>query len=154
MKICVFSDSHGSSSKMLAAIEEHSPELIIHLGDGEGDTEKIKSQFPLIPLKAVKGNCDRFSVLPERALIEINGCRIFMTHGHTLGVKGGTEVLEHTAGAAGARLALFGHTHRPLCRQIGDMWLLNPGSCAGSSASFALVTIDLSGSISCEIRTF
>ena len=56
MKICVFSDSHGSSEAMARAVDEHSPDLILHLGDGVRDAEKVKSQLPPIKLKSVWGD--------------------------------------------------------------------------------------------------
>lgn len=151
MKICVFSDSHGSSSAMVRAVNEHSPDLILHLGDGVRDAENIKSQFPQIPLKAVRGNCDWSSYLPEKLQFDINGVEVFMTHGHLYSVKSGLSSLLNAAHFSGAGLVLYGHTHQARYEEVGGLHVLNPGSCGGPSASFALVTINPSGGVSCRI---
>lgn len=151
MKICVFSDSHGSSEAMARAVDEHSPDLILHLGDGVRDAEKVKSQFPQIPLKAVRGNCDWSSFVPEKLQFNVNGVEVLMTHGHLYNVKSGLSSLLNAAHFSGAGLVLYGHTHQARHEQAGGVHLLNPGSCSGPSASFALVAITPGGGVSCRI---
>ncbi len=154
MKICVFSDSHGSAGNMLRAIEEHSPDMILHLGDGERDTEKIRSRFPQIPLKGVKGNCDLYSFLSETELLEIRGVRFMLTHGHLYGVKNGLSRLVAAAKDAGADVVLYGHTHTAFYDMDGPLHILNPGSCMTHSGSFAIVDLTAGGSVSCRILGF
>ncbi len=154
MKICVFSDSHGHTDPMLRAIAENRPDQIIHLGDGNNgrDLKKIESQFPQIPLKAVCGNCDLSSNLPERVIFDCGGAKLFCTHGHIYRVKPDLSSLLNAGHFAGADLVLYGHTHIAKHDLAGNMQVLNPGSCgSGASASFALVVIDDSGAISCRI---
>ena len=58
MKILVLSDSHGAVSPMEQAVEQTSPDLILHLGDCWRDGERLHDRFPSIPLEQVPGNCD------------------------------------------------------------------------------------------------
>ena len=54
--------------------------------------------------------------------------RIFVTHGHLYGVKRDLTALAGAAKDAGARLALFGHTHIQHLEERGGITLLNPGT--------------------------
>ena len=105
MKLAVFSDSHGSPEKMLEAIRASNPDLIIHLGDSQGDTSKIKKQFPQIPLKAVGGNCDMSSNYPRSEILNLCGFKLFLTHGHLHLVKSGLSLLCAEAKSLGANAA-------------------------------------------------
>ena len=152
MKIAVFSDSHGYTEKMLDAIGDHSPDLIIHLGDGGFDIDKIEKQFPLIPLKAVRGNCDFSPILPETDLFMVSGRKIMITHGHLFGVKGSTALLTDRANKVGADIVMYGHTHVADYFEIGKLLVINPGSCGFSSlSSFAEVIISDKGIVSYRI---
>lgn len=152
MKLAVFSDSHGRVEPMLSAIEEASPDMILFLGDGASDVEKIKKQFPQIPLRAVRGNCDFNSVLPETDSFTADGVRIFMTHGHLFGVKSGMlYALAEAADNSGAALALYGHTHLARMERVGEITVLNPGSCGDRAPSFAEIEI-CSGEFSSRIK--
>lgn len=151
LRLMVFSDSHGYSEKMLIAIEQSAPDMIIHLGDGGRDLDKIKKQFPQIPLKAVRGNCDLSSDLPETELFSVRAIKIFITHGHTFGVKRVLAPLIDEAIALGADMVMFGHTHIPLFSMAGGLYVLNPGTSGGSPPSCAEVVIDDKGEIFCRI---
>lgn len=87
MKIAVFSDSHGSGQKMLDAIEQIQPDMVVHLGDGERDVQLVRERYPSLPLHAVCGNCDYRTEKPESQLFDVNGVKIFITHGHIYGVN-------------------------------------------------------------------
>ena len=67
---------------------------------------------------------------PLEGLAPFGGVLFFYTHGHRYGVKMGSAQLAETAGARGADVALFGHTHvRELERGIGTIaTVFNPGS--------------------------
>lgn len=49
MKILVLSDSHGAVSPMEQAVEQTSPDLILHLGDCWRDGERLHDQVSLHP---------------------------------------------------------------------------------------------------------
>lgn len=144
-KICVFSDSHGYGDPMLHAIRVESPDLIIHLGDGESDLAKVKGNFPDLEIRSVRGNCDVFSAEPVLLQTEVEGKKIFATHGHTYNVKLDRDYrrLRYAALESDARIVLFGHTHIPYHDRCWGMEILNPGSiCAGPSPSYGVLVID------------
>lgn len=143
----VFSDSHGQAEKMLNAIAQGAPDMIIHLGDGGRDVDKIEKQFPQIPLKAVRGNCDFSSDLPETELFSVGKIKLFITHGHVFAVKRTLAPLIDEAIALGVNIVMFGHTHSAISSTVGGLYVLNPGACGGFFPSCAEVLIDDKGEI-------
>ena len=134
MKICLFSDSHGSARPMITAIKRENPQLCFFLGDGERDLAAVQDHFPDLPFYAVRGNCDLRSRLSASLTCAIGGVRIFATHGHLYQVKyePALETLTAAAREADAAIALFGHTHQPCCMEKDGITLLNPGSVSRS----------------------
>lgn len=154
MKIAIFSDSHGYIGGMVRAVEENTPDLILHLGDHSRDAHTLSSFFPDIPIKNVCGNCDFPAGAPATETFTVNGICIFMTHGHKYSVKSDLTAFLNAAHFSGAQLALFGHTHIPFIKSFGSLTALNPGSCGnGASPSFALAEISESGVFSCQTLT-
>jgi len=148
LKLAVFSDSHGYPDRMIRAIEQSAPDMIIHLGDGWSDVTQIETQFPHIPLKAVRGNCDFSSDLPETGLFSIGTVNIFITHGHLYGVKKILYPLIDAAIGLDADIVMYGHTHIADCSMSGGIYVLNPGTCGLSvSPSYAEVVIDDKGEV-------
>ena len=144
IKICVFSDSHGSAGPMLAAIKREKPALCFFLGDGERDLAAVQARFPSLPFYAVRGNCDWRSELSESLVCTVGGVCIFAAHGHTLDVKYEPELdsLAEAAAKAGAGVALFGHTHRPFCAERGGILFVNPGPVGrGAHPGYAVLRI-------------
>ncbi len=129
MKLLVLSDSHHNISHMITAVEQQSPDRILHLGDHFHDAEALLAFFPAVPLTAVPGNCDSWTGQPPEQLLELEGRRILLSHGHLWHVKSGFETALQAARAAQADIVLFGHTHNAYCRQESDgLWVMNPGS--------------------------
>ena len=149
MKILVLSDSHGVRRYMEEAILRERPDQILHLGDRSRDAEELETLFPEIPLLSVPGNCD-FPLAGQPLVLvrEFAGVRVLMTHGHPYGVKSGLLRMELAAREAGADVAVFGHTHRAYCEQLGDLWLMNPGACGGGRPSYGVISIE-NGSALC-----
>lgn len=85
-------------------------------------------------------------LVPDQLLLEVNGHKILMVHGHLQGVDYGYNKLGLDAKLQGASTALHGHTHIPVCEQRGDFTFINPGSTSrprgGSPASFAILTVE------------
>lgn len=152
MKLAVFSDSHGNPERMLRAIGHFAPDMILHLGDGGRDITKIKTQFPDLPLSAVRGNCDISGALPETETVTISGVRLFLTHGHLFGVKQTPSILIDEAIKREANIVLFGHTHEAVCYQERGLFVINPGT-AGCPPmqTFAELEISSDGAISSRI---
>lgn len=152
MKLAVFSDSHGRCDGMLRAVRAWDPDVIVHLGDHSRDAMLLKEEFPQTPVRAVRGNCDMASDLPETDQFLAGAVPVFLTHGHRYGVKTGLTALLNAAHFAGARLVLFGHTHRAEQLQTAGMLVLNPGPAGDySRPSGALVEVDDGGAVSCRI---
>ncbi len=150
MKILVVSDSHGHANRLGWLVEEVQPNCILHLGDGARDADQVRSQYPQIPLFSVAGNCDIGSSAPAQQLIELEGVRMFLAHGHFYGVKQGRDAFIQAARSAGAHIALYGHTHVAEARELPDgMWLMNPGSAQPwDRTSYGIIMLE-NGTISC-----
>lgn len=155
MKLLVISDSHRNISRMLYAAGQTKPDVIIHLGDHISDAIELQQQFPEAIYHMVKGNCDMWSAGETEYSIVFDNVRVFITHGHKYGVKNGLNALIDCARGNDAALALYGHTHQALIRQIPGLWLLNPGQMArhdGSApASYGIVEIR-NGKFDCGIE--
>lgn len=155
MKICVFSDSHGYTGNMTAAIELERPEMIFFLGDGERDIAKVADMYPGLQLAAVRGNCDFRTDRSSSLVCAIGGVTIFATHGHLSDVKydDSLELLTSQAIEAGADIALFGHTHRQHLSENLGVTLLNPGSAGrGYYPGYAVLNI-ANGRFNADLKT-
>lgn len=156
MRIAVISDSHGRGSIVDRIIRrEKKTEVIIFLGDVTSDIEDFTYEYTDKKFYIVSGNCDRFSQFPYSAVADIAGVRIFMTHGHTLGVKGGTGALKQAAKQSDCQIALYGHTHIPDIKYEDGLYIVNPGSCTRSrdgSNSYAVIDIRENGILPTIIR--
>ena len=154
MKAAVFSDTHRKTALMLEAIGRCRPNMVIHLGDHDSDTEDIRRLYPEIPLFSVCGNCDYCVCAPETELVPMGPVKAFITHGHLYNVKYiGAQRLAYAAMEQGAKIAMFGHTHVPMVEQMGDVLVINPGSAGkGRPCTWALVEVLDDGTVTCNIN--
>ena len=146
MKFIIASDIHGDfeSAKSLITVfeKEHASKLII-LGDilyhgPRNDLPKSYNPKKVINLLnnykdhiiSVRGNCDAevdqmvldFPIMRENRYIEVDGLRIFATHGHHFDEKNPPLL-------SNGEILLHGHTHIPKCVKFNnDNYCLNPGS--------------------------
>lgn len=162
-KILVFSDSHEKSEYMMRALEINADaDLIVHLGDGASDLSRSLPEGSGDSYVFIEGNGEYYGWVgvdrryrPQKtALIEFEGKRIFMTHGHLYDVKFGFEKIISRAYSEGADIILFGHSHIPTLKYIPEgtslglfgktdrpIILFNPGSIGeGLEHSFGLLT--------------
>ena len=152
MLIAVFSDSHGALDAMRAAIEEHRPDMVLHLGDYVRDAEWLERKYSWMPLLYVRGNCDIGSDAPEFYILTLKGHKIFLCHGHRYGVKYDLLRIRYTAQEQGAEICLFGHTHEAHNSLENDVLLVNPGPCSDCGLpSYAILNLE-TGSADAEIR--
>ncbi len=147
MKLLIFSDSHRYTAYMVEAIEAHQPDAVLHLGDVMGDARELTHIYPNLPIVSVPGNCDGWTDTPAIQLIQYQGKKILLSHGHLWHVKQGYDVALHAGRQAEADLLLFGHTHIPYCQQHGAMWVMNPGA---SPMNYGVVI--LGDSLSCSLH--
>ena len=155
MRVLVFSDSHNFRQFMRSCIETLKPDAMIHLGDYYDDGQIIAEDYPDLMFFQVPGNCDAYRCppfIPTRLLQKIGGVPMYLTHGHDHRVKQTLTLLLQDARAAGARAALFGHTHVAYCQQEPDgLWVMNPGSCGYYGGSAGLIEIRDKKITSCRL---
>lgn len=142
MLIAVFSDSHGNVEPMCRAVEEHRPDMVLHLGDYARDAEDLQRHFPGLDIRYVRGNCDTWGCdAPEELSFRIDRVPVLMVHGHRQSVKFSLEPLANKVHFSGARLGLFGHTHQSEYKKMGDVTLFNPGSVGMGRQTYGLITV-------------
>ena len=153
MKILVVSDTHGRCYYLERALARVKPiDLLIHLGDFEGDEQYIKS-IADCPVEMVSGNNDFFTDVPRENFIQIGKYYTMLTHGHRYGVNSGIEKLKEVAHCQGADIVLFGHTHVPMIDLTDDqIYAINPGSITlprqyGRIPTFVIMDIDRKGEV-------
>lgn len=117
----VISDTHGLvRPEAVAALA--GAELIIHAGD-VGGPEVLEALGRLAPVVAVRGNNDRGAWadgLPEYETVEVNNTSIYVLHD--------LKELDIAPAAAGFRVVVAGHSHKPLIEERRGVLYLNPGS--------------------------
>lgn len=148
MRIAVLSDTHASRledlpSRLLDALA--GADMVLHLGDYTG-MDVVDGLRQLYRCEGVHGNMDSADVklaLPEQRVIVVEGKRIGMVHGW--GAPLGLEA-KVRARFSDVDVVLYGHTHRPSNRTVGDVLVFNPGSAAGRFpalyASYGILTVD------------
>ncbi|MGL4738358.1 MAG: phosphodiesterase [Cellulosilyticaceae bacterium] len=147
MKYLIFSDCHGSKSrveKVLEVFEVEKCDRMILLGDVlyHGPRNPLpeghdpKGVVALLNgyadrIIAIRGNCDtevdqmvlEFPCLAEYAIIVEEGRTLFATHGHHYGPQQLPKLAQ-------CSVFLYGHTHLWELREEGGIILCNPGSIA------------------------
>ncbi len=130
MILGVLADTHSLPlpAKMLQAFK--SVKLIIHAGD-ICDQTTLKILQNIAPVKAVQGNMEEALVrkkLPLQEIIQVEGRRIGVCHGHEGGAKEALANARAQFKDNPPDIVIFGHSHRPLNEQIGPTLFFNPGS--------------------------
>jgi hypothetical protein len=117
----VISDTHGlvrpGALEALAGSE-----LILHAGD-VGGPEVLEELGRIAPVVAVRGNNDRGAwaeALAEYEAVEVNGAFVYVLHD--------LKELDIAPAAAGFRVVVAGHSHKPLVEERRGVLYLNPGS--------------------------
>jgi len=126
-KIGVLGDTHGELKQALQAIGSLDVDLLLHTGDYYSDAIRL-AEASGIKVIGVLGNCDFSSSGPKEKILEFEGKRIYLTHGHLYGVKKGCLNLFYRGKEVGADLVVYGHTHSWSQQRMEDMIIFNPGS--------------------------
>lgn len=127
-KIIVVSDSHNNRQgleKLHDLFAEN--DAIIHLGDVSADGNYLKTAYPHQQVTVINGNCDPVKLGENECVLEIEGVKLFLTHGHLYGVKYSLDKLCYRAQELGCTVALYGHTHNARIDQVGNVTAINPG---------------------------
>lgn len=156
-RIMIVSDTHGKIGNLAEAIDrEGKPDMLIHLGDFEGDAEAIETMCGC-ELMMVPGNNDFFSALPREIETEIAGKKLLLTHGHYYYVSLDLATIRREAVARGIDIVMFGHIHRPVISVEEDVTLINPGSIsyprqADKKCTYIMLAISDNGEFSFELK--
>ncbi len=149
MRIGVISDTHDllrpQAIDALAGVDR-----ILHAGDICG-TNVLQSLGNIAGVDAVRGNNDRgnwAAGLTETAALELGGVMVYMLHD--------LAQLDLDPAAAGFRVVVSGHSHRPLAESRGGVLYLNPGSAGPRRFTLpvALAILEIAGDgIRAELKT-
>lgn len=131
--ILVISDYHGREQKVLDLIDRYVPNYVLCCGDGQS-----KEEFYLDNnIISVGGNCD-VANLDLVKIVEIEGYRILMTHGHMYQIYLNVDRLYYLAKENNCNLVLYGHTHIQKLEEYDGITFLNPGAILDDN--FALIS--------------
>ena len=145
MKLLIASDIHGSAlycGELLRAFDRERADRMLLLGDilYHGPRNDLPARYApkevIAALNArkdgilcVRGNCDTevdqmvldFPVMSVYALICMDQCRMYATHGHLYHP-------DHLPPLRPGDILLYGHTHVPAWERRSGILCLNPGS--------------------------
>ena len=129
MRIGVLSDTHALSLSpdILEKLRGLNLDLIIHCGDYT-DINVVHQLMSLGNFCGVAGNMDPSAIrnlLKEKEIIEVEGKRIGVFHGHGLFFT--DKKLEDKFRVEKIDLYIHGHTHRLRKEKKKDTYYLNPG---------------------------
>ena len=131
------SDTHGNLENIRKVMEKHKDiKNVFHLGDGRSDIDLIKEEYKNKTFFRVCGNCDSGATEPVTLVETLEGKKFLLTHGHEFNVKDNLDLLLKEAKKEHADVALFGHTHKPIKKEIDGIILFNPGSLNGKTIIF------------------
>jgi len=120
-RIGLISDTHGLLRK--EAVEAlRGSDLILHAGD-VGDPGILDALRAVAPVVAVRGNVDEdswASALPVTAVAETESALIYVLHD--------LKELDIDPAAAGFRVVVTGHSHKPARIERRGVLYVNPGS--------------------------
>ena len=94
-----------------------------------------------------------FPSSPSTDIVPLGPVKAFITHGHLYNVEWGDLTrLAYAAEEQGAKLALFGHTHRAENIDLGNVRIVNPGTAGrGRELTWARIDIYENGGFTTEI---
>jgi uncharacterized protein len=129
-------------------------DLILHGGDFVS-LAVYEELGRLAPVEGVFGNMDEAelrALLPHRNVVEVEGVRIGMVHNAGPAAGRAQRLVEKFPGCAAI---VYGHTHVPEATQLGETWILNPGSPTErrSAPNHGMITLEVEGE-ALDVRTY
>lgn len=121
LRIGLISDTHGLYRPGIADIFA-GVEAIFHAGD-IGKPAVLAELQKIAPVTAVLGNVDLpawFPGIGRTAMVEVAGKRFLVLHN--------IDELDLDPKATGIDAVIFGHSHKPSCRERRGVCYINPGS--------------------------
>lgn len=147
MKVLVLSDSHGDERKIEQLMEDGmKADMMLHLGDVCGSADYIEALCQC-PARIIAGNNDYGPYLDPEMIFELEGKRIWMTHGHEYRIRQDLDGLFRMAKINRADIVLFGHIHIPVLEEREGIVFFNPGSISlprqeNHRCSYGIIEID------------
>lgn len=163
MRLLVISDTHGYLEAAKKVIRERGPwEHVVHLGDSALDAVSLAADLG-IDVIALRGNNEYpdSPAFEDALMFTAGGASFYALHGHELDLNPWDRDLEEKlaelasrARQAGARAALFGHTHQPLVRELAGVLIINPGGLGlgDQRKTYAELVVDAAGEVRAEIK--
>lgn len=147
MRVGVISDTHGDQEAIRQVIKviPH-VDMWLHAGDCSQDAEYLASLVS-VPVVAARGNCDGYTTAKIDEFFEVADKKIWLTHGHRYGVKGGIGELTEWAKHYEVDIVIYGHTHVPDERWQEGIFIFNPGSATYGHATYGILEIDDEGQV-------
>ena len=149
LRIGLISDTHGllrpEALDFLAGCDH-----IVHGGD-IGGPDILERLGALAPLTVVRGNNDTAvwaRSIPETARLELGGVALYVIHD--------LKALDIDPAAAGVRVVVSGHSHKPACSERGGVLYVNPGSAGRRRFSLPIAAGELTienGQVAVELVT-
>lgn len=128
MRIGLISDTHGDLDLAREALKQMGEvDMILHAGDTYADLVEL-SKGSEIEMVGVRGNIGRADDGPAELVLEFNGFRIFLVHGHHYDVKHSLMRLFYRAKELEVDVVVYGHTHLAMTAVEDGMLFVNPGS--------------------------
>ena len=121
LRIGLISDTHGLMRPEAIAFLKGS-DLIVHGGD-IGNAGILEALAAIAPLTVVRGNNDRepwADAIAETELVKFGGVHLYAIHD--------LAQLDIDPPAAGVRVVVSGHSHKPKVEERAGVLYVNPGS--------------------------
>ncbi|SCX39066.1 metallophosphoesterase family protein [Variovorax sp. EL159] len=121
LRICLISDTHGLLRPEALAFLQGS-DFIVHGGD-IGNVGILQALAAIAPLTVVRGNNDRepwAEGIAETELVTFGGVQLYAIHD--------LAQLDIDPQAAGVRVVVSGHSHKPKIEERDGVLYVNPGS--------------------------
>lgn len=121
LRVAVLSDTHGLLRPAVAA-RIVGVDYILHAGD-VGDPAILDRLRQFAPVTAIRGNVDTHgpcALLPTTGMIRLANVLIYLVHS--------VGDLDIDPAAAGVKLVVSGHSHKPSLTTTRGVTYLNPGS--------------------------
>jgi putative phosphoesterase len=153
VRIGLISDTHGllrPEALDFLAGSDH----IVHGGD-IGGPDILERLGAIAPLTVVRGNNDTATwakSIPVIARLAIGGVEIVVIHD----VKDLHKELAMDPAAAGVRVVVSGHSHKPSCVERGGVLYVNPGSAGRRRFTLPIAAGELlirDGQVEARLRT-
>ena len=111
MRMIVTSDSHGNKSGFFDVVEKHIDEAELFVNLGDSNSQK-----------------------------DLEDARLYFGSKLNLACVAGLRDYLAAATACKADIALFGHTHCPVCKEMNGIYFFNPGALA--DGSYGIIDIE------------